>query len=172
MRIEQPVFLIGFMGAGKSTIGRILSARLGCDFVDLDTLIEEKTGKSINAIFAEDGEDCFRKQETTALVSLTTSSVGVYATGGGIVVAEKNRELMRSAGYVIYLRATWATLLERLTGSTQRPLLNTENGLLKAQVLLSSRSPYYEEAELIVDTDHKSADVVVDEILGLLGVKQ
>jgi len=172
MSLEQPIFLTGFMGAGKTTVGQSLATRIGCPFTDLDALIEERAGKSINAIFTEDGEDCFREQESAVLVSISASHAGVYATGGGIVTAEKNREFMRSAGYVIYLRATWTTLQERLIGSTQRPLLNTEDGLSKTQDLLMRRVPYYEETELVVDTDGKTTDVVVDEIVSLLGGKR
>ena len=172
MLIHQPIFLTGFMGAGKTTVGQHLATRLGCPFADLDALIEERIGKSINMIFAEEGETYFRKQESAILTSITASHIGVYATGGGIVMSKKNREIMQSAGYVVYLRSRWATLQERLMGSTQRPLLNTKDGLSNAHNLLLRRTPYYEEAELIVDTDGKTADAVVDEIVNLLGVKE
>ncbi len=168
MLLERPIFLTGFMGAGKTTIGRFLAAQFGCDFLDLDNQIETRAEMSINEIFAEYGEDYFRQLETKVLTSVPVERRAVFATGGGIVMAAENRKFMRAAGHVVYLRTSWETLRVRLAGSTERPLLNSAEGLAHVQSLLLNRIPFYEEASLIVDTDHKSVEEVVGQIQRLL----
>jgi len=162
------LFLTGFMGAGKSTVGQQLAERLGCHFVDLDKLIEERAGKTITEIFADDGESHFRQLESEALFSLPVDRPGVYSTGGGIVTSPQNREFMQAAGRIVYLRAEWKTLQERLSGSTDRPLASPEKDWSTIRDLLESRIVNYEVADMIVDTDGKSVDWIVSYILETL----
>lgn len=156
------------MGAGKSSVGRRLAERLGCEFVDLDVYIEERSGKSIAEIFAEDGETAFRKMETVALNDLPVDRPLVCATGGGIVTSACNRSRMADVGTVIYLRAEWPTLQRRLVGSAGRPLLANEKDRSAAAELYARRMPDYETAGLVVDTDGQSVEDVVALIVAAL----
>lgn len=162
------IVLIGFMGAGKSTVARELE-RLG-DFclVDLDALIVARTGRSIPDIFADEGEERFRDHESAALRSLAGAQGGVIATGGGIIGREENWQLMRELGPVVYLRASWATLSRRLAGSQGRPLADSGQQRQQVEALWRRRLPLYEQADLCIDTDALSAAEVAREILRYL----
>ncbi len=162
------LFLTGFMGAGKSTVGQVLADRLNCPFLDLDALIVARAGKSIAAIFAAEGEPAFRHLETETLLSLPTGGLSVCATGGGLVVSAANRRFMRANGRIVYLRARWATLQARLTGSSGRPLASAAHDWASVHALLRQRLPVYAEADLIVDTDGRSVDNIVASILDAL----
>ena len=165
MAISESIFLTGFMGAGKSTVGRQLALRLGCPFVDLDCLIEETAGQTITEIFSKQGESYFRQLETKTLTGIPTQKPCVYATGGGIVMSENNRRLMHLNGRIVYLNAEWQTLQSRLSGSRDRPLLSPERDRSSVRKLFEKRIPAYEDADLVVTTDNKSVDEVVSEIL-------
>jgi shikimate kinase len=162
---KKPIVLIGFMGAGKSTVGRALAKLSGLALVDLDALIVQQQGSTIPVIFADQGEAAFRHYETEALRSLSDVSPIVLATGGGIVGHQENWQLMRRLGSVIYLRANWETLRARLAGSTDRPLATAERSEADIKSLWQQRVPLYEQADLIVDTDGRNVDEVVLEIL-------
>lgn len=162
---KQTIVLIGFMGAGKSTVGRVLAKLAGNALVDLDALIVQQQGRTIPAIFAEQGEASFRHYETEALRTLNESDPVVLATGGGIVGRTENWQLMRSLGPIIYLRAHWDTLRARLAGSTDRPLASADRSEAEIKNLFQQRVPLYEQADLIVDTDGREVDAVVHEIL-------
>lgn len=162
---KKSLVLIGFMGAGKSTVGRALTSLSGLPLVDLDALIVEQQGRSIPAIFAEQGEATFRRYETEALRSLSDAGPIVLATGGGVVGHQENWQLMRRLGPVIYLRASWETLRARLVGSTDRPLATAERAEADVKGLLQQRVPLYEQADLIIDTDGREVDDVVHEIM-------
>ena len=158
------IFLTGFMGAGKSTVGRELARRLGCPFIDLDRLIEETAGTTIAEIFSTHGENYFRQLETNTLTGLPSAEACVYATGGGIFMSEDNRRFMRSTGRVVYLRAEWQTLKSRLAGSRDRPLLSAEDDWSSVKNLYTMRTPAYADADLVVSTDDKSVEQVAAEI--------
>lgn len=159
------ITLAGFMGSGKTTVGKVLADFLGCPFMDLDDLIVKKAGKSIPEIFAEDGEPAFRQQEARLLrqtVEKYTENTVVLALGGGAVTAPASAALLREKTVCIYLRASLETLLQRLEGETAgRPLADAS-----LADRLSAREPLYEQtAHVIIDTDGLSPDEVADEII-------
>ena len=159
------ITLTGFMGSGKTTVGKVLADFLGCPFLDLDDLVVKNAGKSITDIFAQDGEAAFRLLEAQVLrktVEKYTENTAVLALGGGAVLAPASAALLRDKTVCIYLRATLDTLLQRLDGETAgRPL--ADDALASR---LAEREPIYEEtAHVIIDTDGLSPDEVADEII-------
>ena len=159
------ISLTGFMGSGKSTVGRLLADALGCPFLDLDDLIVKKAGKSIPDIFAQDGEPAFRRLEARLLrqtVEKYAETTAVLALGGGAVMTPASAALLHEKTVCIYLRATLDTLLQRLAGETAgRPLADDAMA-----ARLAEREPIYEEtAHVIIDTDGLSPDEVADEII-------
>ena len=159
------ITLTGFMGSGKTTVGKVLADFLGCPFMDLDDLVVKKAGKSIPDIFAQDGEPAFRELEARMLrqtVAKYAESTAVLALGGGAVLAPASAVLLQEKTVCIYLRATLDTLLARLEGETAgRPL--ADDALAER---LASREPIYEKtAHVIIDTDGLSPDEVADEII-------
>ena len=159
------IALTGFMGSGKTTVGKVLADFLGCPFMDLDDLVVKKAGKSIPDIFAQDGEPAFRELEAQILrktVAKYAESTAVLALGGGAVLAPASAALLHEKTVCIYLRATLDTLLERLAGETAgRPL--ADDSLADR---LASREPIYEKtAHVTIDTDGLSPDEVADEII-------
>jgi len=165
---RQNIFLTGFMGAGKSTVGHSLAQLLGCPFHDLDSMIVEKEKRSISEIFATDGEDYFRNCETNVLQGLKEQKSAVYATGGGIVSREENRALMRRKGRIIYLQTRWDTLQERLKSSADRPLVDNATNWNDLHQLLQYRASFYLDADLVVDTDGNNPMQVAQKIDSLL----
>ncbi len=140
------------MGAGKSTVGKLLAARLKSPFVDIDEMIVQREGRTIAKIFATNGEGCFRDCETAILKELSKQPVAVYATGGGIVERDVNRNLMKNIGRVIYLKTDWATLKNRLAQSVDRPLVDSK-GWDEVKDLWVNRQPFYAEADIVIETD-------------------
>jgi shikimate kinase len=164
--LERPLILTGFMGSGKSTVGKILAAQLGCRFIDLDAEIVAAAGCSINDLFSRDGEDGFRKLESFQLEQVLTPGEGsVVATGGGAVISAQNRTLMRGSGVVVNLKVTLEQLLSRLNGCSDRPLLAGGDTAKWAAALMSEREQYYADADIRIDTDGKSVEDVAAEIL-------
>lgn len=150
---SKNIFLTGFMGSGKSTVGKLLSGLLGCPFVDLDEIIIQNEHRSIAEIFVADGEPYFRDCETAVLKELPQNQVRVYATGGGLVVRDENRQRMKMLGRVVYLQTSWPVLRQRLQQSVARPLINSAKDWDKVENLLSRRQACYESADIIIDTD-------------------
>lgn len=159
------VFLIGFMGAGKTTVGRVLADRIGYLYLDADEVIEKNAGKSISAIFSEHGEEYFRDLESESLKSISAAERQVVATGGGVVMRDENWETMKNAGITVYLKAPVEVIWERIRHSTTRPLLQVGNPLETARALLDRRSPLYEKADLIVDTEKLTVEEVAWELI-------
>ena len=160
------VILIGPMGAGKTTIGRLLAAKLHFEFIDSDHIIEERTGANIPWIFDVEGEEGFRKRETAILEEVITLDKTVIATGGGIVVKACNREILKSADAVIYLTATIDQLVSRTSKDKKRPLLQVDNPREKIISLFNERDPLYREsATHTILTDQSSPKLVVQKIL-------
>jgi shikimate kinase len=149
------IYIIGFMGSGKSTIGRKLASRLGWSFVDLDDLIEEKEGLKITEIFAQSGEEYFRKVETEVLRSLNSRNNTVVSTGGGTPCSGGNMDYMLGSGLTIYLKLSPGQLKSRLSGSNgERPLikdLSHEELLRFIEEKLGSRESCYNRAEVVVE---------------------
>lgn len=163
------VFLVGPMGAGKSTIGRLLATELGFNFRDSDRVIEERTGADIPWIFDMEGEEGFRERESAVLKELATEKNTVVATGGGIVLREVNRNVMQSSGTVCYLTASIEQLVERTARDKKRPLLQVENPRQKIIDLLALRDPLYQQAaDFVVNTDRRSPKSVAQEIASLV----
>jgi shikimate kinase len=152
--MKTNIALIGFMGAGKSAAGRALAVKLGMEFIDLDTLIEEKTGSSIAGIFSRDGEAAFRRMEAQAAAQVAGLKEKVIACGGGVVLEQNNISLLRGSSIIVYLAAGPDILLRRVIHSqSRRPLLEVAGPAAAIDDLLKHRSPLYEKAaDIIIDT--------------------
>ena len=163
---QSNIFLIGPMGAGKTTIGRHLAGLLHKRFVDVDHEIEKRTGVSIPTIFEIEGESGFRKRESAMIEELTHDQDIVLATGGGAVLLEENRKLLSERGRVVYLQADIETLVERTRRDRNRPLLQTEDPRGKIIMLLNQREPIYRAtADVIVDTGQRAPSSVARDIV-------
>jgi shikimate kinase len=166
MSQTSSIFLIGPMGAGKTTIGRLLAKNLGAEFVDSDKEIEKRTGVTIPMIFEYEGEAGFRKREAEAINDLSAMSGIILATGGGSILLPENRARLRERGFVVYLHCPVDKQLERTHKDANRPLLRTENPRQKLSELFTMREPLYRElANYIVDTGKSSSRGVVRQIL-------
>jgi len=163
--LEKPLILTGFMGSGKSSVGRVLAEQLACPFVDLDSEIVAVAGRSINEIFAQEGEQAFRSRESECLDRVLTCGAVVIATGGGAVISDRNRSAMRSYGVVVNLVASLPAVLERLHGATDRPLFSDNNSANSVKSLMDDREHFYADADIRIDTDGKSVEDVSAEIL-------
>lgn len=164
--LSENIYLVGLMGAGKTTIGRSLAKRLGSSFVDTDKEIESRTGVSIPTIFEIEGEDGFRKRESQIIAEMAAKRGLVVATGGGGVLRPENRANMRASGLVIYLNVPPQTLWERTRHDRNRPLLQVADPLLKLTQLFAVRDPLYREvASLVVDGSRMSAQGVLQFLL-------
>ena len=159
------IYFIGLMGAGKTTVGKILAKQLGKTFYDADHEIEKRTGVKIPVIFDLEGEEGFRKRETAVIKELTMLDNIILATGGGAVIAQENRDCLKSNGHVIYLRAKPSDLWHRMRHDKQRPLLQNVDIRAKLEQLYKERHPLYmDTATIIVDTGNQPAAVVVNQI--------
>ena len=163
------IYLIGFMGAGKTTIGKQLAEKLDRPFVDLDDVIENKANLTIPLIFKKYGEQFFRQLETDILQRIAHYPGNVIATGGGIILIAENRKIMKDTGITVYLKWPTVTLFQRIQNSTHRPLLK---GLDQSQLfqhierMLKERQPFYEQADIIIDgNEGTTADEIVELIL-------
>ncbi len=170
--------LIGYRGSGKSAVAQAVALRLGWDWVDADVEIELRAGKSIAAIFADDGEEHFRDLESAVLAELMRRERTVLALGGGVVLRASNRQELIAAsregrGKIVWLKASPALLWERIIADTttaaRRPNLTAGGGLEEVKTLLTRREPLYREcADLVIETDGKSLAEVADEVVGWL----
>jgi shikimate kinase len=163
----KAIFLTGFMGAGKTSVGKQLAKRLNIPVVDTDQLIEQKIGKSINEIFAEEGEAAFRKYEREILKTLPLENV-IVTTGGGMVIQKENRDWMKKHGIVIYLHCEPEEILRRLASDETRPLLKQQNKQEQIKRLWIERLPYYQEANFLIHTTNKTLAEIVDDIVTML----
>ncbi|WP_342118603.1 bifunctional shikimate kinase/3-dehydroquinate synthase AroKB [Pseudoduganella sp. OTU4001] len=165
----QNVYLVGLMGAGKTTIGRQLARKLGLRFVDSDHEIESRTGASIPWIFEIEGEAAFRRREADVIRDLTNQQGLVLATGGGAILNEGSRALLKERGTVIYLRASINSILARTAHDKNRPLLQTADPRKKLEELLAQREPLYMEmADLVIDTGRPNVQSMVQTIINQL----
>ncbi len=147
------IVLIGFMGSGKTSIGRLVAQRLGFQFIDTDAVIIERVGMQIPEIFERHGEAWFREQETCTLRSLGILNRAVISTGGGVVTRETNHELLRDLGFVVWLTASEEVIFERVSRNKKRPLLQTADPRETVRKLLTERRPLYEAvAEFTLET--------------------
>ncbi len=163
------IFLVGMMGAGKTTLGRALARRLGREFVDSDRVLVERTGVPVATIFEIEGEEGFRRRESGVLQELCARDRCVIATGGGVVLTEANRDLMRTSGTVVYLKARLESLWERTRHDSTRPLLATPDPRARLAELLAEREPLYRQtAHVVVETGQQSPATAVGRVLAAL----
>ena len=168
MRHFQPtIVVIGFMGAGKTSVGRLVARALGREFVDTDLMIERSTRMTIAELFQREGELSFRRREMAAIDRAISVPGRVIAVGGGAVLSAENRTALKQAGLLVYLRATPETLAGRLTGVNDRPLLKDASDRAgRIRDLLVARGPVYETAgDLTVDTDDTTPDQAAEQVV-------
>jgi shikimate kinase len=160
------ISLVGLPGSGKSTVGRNLSRRLNLPFIDSDHAIEQHIGCSIRDFFSREGEAAFRDMEEEVLQNLTQTHEGVLATGGGAVLRQANRERLRQAGQVIYLRSTPEEVFRRLRHDVNRPLLQVADPLQRLRDLYAERDPMYREtAHFTIETGRPSVSTLVNMVM-------
>lgn len=167
--MTQHIFLVGPMGVGKSTIGRLLATEINLPFYDSDRIIEQRTGADIPWIFDVEGEAGFRLRETNVLRDLVAGSPAVISTGGGIILHAENCNLMASTGFVCYLIASIEQLVERTSRDKKRPLLQVDNPKARIVELLGTRDSLYRKvADCTINTDRLSPKLVASEIIAAL----
>ena len=160
------IILIGFMGAGKTSVGQLVARSLGREFVDTDVLVQRQARMDVNEIFQREGEEGFRRREVAAIDRAIAIPGRVIAVGGGAVLSAENRTALKQAGLLVYLRATPETLAGRLMGATDRPLLDVADRVGRIRDLLVARGPIYETAgDLMVETDRQSAEQSAGQVL-------
>jgi shikimate kinase len=159
------IYLVGFMGAGKTTVGRRLAQKLGWKFIDLDEEIERREGRPVAQIFREDGEPHFRNLERQYLKEVSSFQTVVVALGGGGFIDAQNRDLAEQTGFTIWLKVSFAKLADRVKIDGTRPNFTDTD---QAQRLFQMREPYYTFAKLHVSTEDASPDAVVDEIIAVV----
>ena len=160
---RKNIYLIGFMGAGKTTVGKLLANALEMDFVDLDDEVVKRQHCSIREIFSEQGEEAFRLHESDMLGEFSLKEGLVFSTGGGIIGADRNWQIMNSRGVVVFLACPWQTLLKRLQISSERPLVN-HNDIATLKALYESRLERYQRADVQIDVDDLTPEEVVMKI--------
>jgi len=157
--------IIGFMGTGKSCVGRVVADMLHFTFLDTDHVIEARAGKAISDIFAQDGEPAFRQWERRIVEELTRRHKTVIATGGGLPTDEANLASLKTHALVVCLWASPEAIWERVRGHNHRPLLNEPDPLAKIRVLLAAREPYYRQADVLVNTGMRSVREVAQHVV-------
>lgn len=159
------IALIGFMGTGKSTVGRLVAEQLGFEFVDTDEFIEQQTGKRIADIFQQTGEAAFRELERKLLGEMTSWRRTVISTGGGLAAQPGNLEALKQSALVVCLWASPETIFERVRHQSHRPLLQTPDPQAKIRELLVQREPFYRQADLLIRSDQRAAKQVAQQII-------
>jgi shikimate kinase len=159
------IYLVGFMGTGKTAVGKELAKRKKWRFVDLDELIELRDKRTIADIFTKEGEPYFRRIEKQVLKEVAKENKFVVACGGGIVINPDNIKTMKETGIIICLSASPQVILERTSGYGHRPLLNVAEPKKQIELLLKIRTPYYAKADKTIDTSKMSVKEAVDKVL-------
>lgn len=164
------IFLIGFMGSGKSTVASHLAENYGMEIIEMDQLIVEREGMSIPDIFEQKGEPYFREAETNLLIEIQSEQNKVVSCGGGVVLRENNVEEMKKSGKIVLLNAKPETILERVKDDDNRPLLRGNKNVEFISDMMEKRRPKYEgAADFIIQTDGKDADTICKEIFEKIG---
>ena len=167
--LNKPLLLVGLAGAGKSTVGRLIAARLGTSFIDLDSEVEREAGMSIGTIFDKLGQSRFRDMETNALLdALAVHPPAVIATGGGTLVKSSNRASATTGGCLVWLQVSPEQAATRCAVSSERPLLQAGEASEVLHAQLADRQEGYSMAQLVIDTDGQSPDVVATAVLEAL----
>jgi shikimate kinase len=159
------IVLTGLMGTGKTAVGRELARLLNMQLIDIDTKIEDAEKMTINEIFKQFGEPRFREIETEMIKKLSESKNRIISAGGGAVLKQENMGILSKSGIVVCLTATPETILRRTSNSNDRPLLQVENPLKKIKELLNFRKPFYEKADIMIDTEGKTPLQIAEEII-------
>ena len=167
-QLPANIVLVGFMGTGKSVVGRVIAQKLEFHFIDTDDVIEQTSKAKISDIFAEHGEDYFRDLESQAVKSVALMKNQVVATGGGVVLRSSNIDLLRTGGPIFCLNATPKAIWDRVRSSRSRPLLRGPEPLKKIETLLDKRAPYYALADHQIETTGVAVDRVADEIISYI----
>lgn len=169
--MKDNIILIGFMGCGKSSVGVRLSERLHRTMLDTDQWIEQRQKKTVSEIFADSGEETFRRMETECLKELIQTVGGqIISVGGGLPMREENRGLLKELGQVFYLKVTPEAVYERLKNDTTRPLLQVENPMERIRTLMEQRSERYEAcADVALEVSNRTVEEIVDEIIKKIG---
>ena len=164
--VDQNIFLVGMMAAGKTTVGRQVARLVELDFEDTDRVIEERAGADISWIFDREGEAGFRRREEQAIDDCTRRHGVVLATGGGAVLSSTNRERLRARGAVVYLQADADRIVERASRDRRRPLLQVENVRERIETLIREREPLYRQAaHVVIVSDGRPAKAVAAEVV-------
>jgi shikimate kinase len=167
--VYENVVLVGFMGSGKSSVGRLVARTLQSRFVDTDRLVVDRAGREITDIFADEGEVFFRKEESLALRSLLGSRGLVVATGGGIVTVDENGPVLKELGFVVWLTAVEEIIWDRVSRNQKRPLLHTDNPRDTVRTLMEKRNPMYEAvADMKIDTTDLTHGEVSERIVSMI----
>lgn len=163
---NKNIFLIGFMGVGKSTIAKILAQELDAKLVEMDETIEAEAGITINEIFEKYGEDHFRQIESDLILTIGDEDASIVSCGGGVVVRPQNVENMKKSGKIVFLKATPETIYERVKNSTDRPILNGHMNVEYIAQLMEKRRALYEgAADITIETDGKTKEEICSEII-------
>ena len=173
---KNVIYLAGFMGSGKSTVGPILANTMGWEFFDIDNLIEVKSGLQVKDIFDKFGEDHFRNLETESLIEVSGKNNTIVALGGGTIANDKNIEILKRTGIIVYLKMSPESAMKRLKFKRNRPLLfsdlkenfSNEDLLKNISALYDKRKEYYEKADIIIDTDGIPVGRTIDKLAGIL----
>ncbi|MBP3700601.1 MAG: shikimate kinase [Lachnospiraceae bacterium] len=167
--LQKPLYLIGFMGSGKSTVSRFLAETLEGKKIEMDDLLAERAGKPITQIFAEDGEEAFRQMETQLLEEIGVGEPAIVSCGGGVVLRPQNVEIMKRTGTILMLSAMPETIYNRVKHSTKRPILNGNMNVEFIAGLMAKRDPAYRAAaDVTVSIDGKTSEIVAGEIVEIL----
>jgi shikimate kinase len=171
-RNMKNIVLTGFMGTGKTEVGRELSRILGWKIIDVDEEIVKARNMTVNEIFGGMGEPAFRDMETEMIRKVSQNNNVIISTGGGAVLRQENMDILREHGVIICLWASPETILRRTRSNSERPLLQVEDPLKKIKELLEFRRPFYEKADFMIETDEKSPFHIAKEILEQTGCKR
>jgi shikimate kinase len=164
--MKTSIALIGFMGMGKSAVGKVLAEKLHKKFIEMDVLIEQRAGKSIPEIFREDGEIAFREMEIAVVKEVAGGKNHVIACGGGVVLNKINIDRLRQDSRIVLLSAAPSVILQRTSGNNNRPLLDTQNRLQSIRELLKFRKPFYERAaDFSINTTRLSIETIAGQII-------
>jgi shikimate kinase len=159
------IALIGFMGAGKTSVGRLVAEQLHFAYIDTDEMIQSRTGRTITDIFARDGEPAFRKLEEQIVAELTAYKRTVISTGGGLPVNQQNLASLKTHALVVCLWASPEKIWDRVRNQTHRPLLNAPNPKEKIRELLAERAPFYRQADVLLNTELRAVREVAQQVI-------
>jgi len=166
----ENIYIVGFMGCGKSTIARGVSQVTGREFIDMDEVIEVEAGQAIVDIFKNQGEGAFRQMERALLLRLAIKDNLIVSCGGGLICNQENIATLKESGTVICLKSTPETIFERTKKFEHRPLLNVENPIEKIRQLLVERSVYYEQSDYLIDNNNQSLESVISSIVTIINI--